>query len=195
MSLLIESIKIFNGRIYNLNRHQQRMNNSRKALFGIDIPISLRSKILIPALYHTGLIKCRIVYNTEINQITYHKYIPKPIKSVQLVYDNSIVYDHKYKDREHINQLYAQRGECDDIIIVKNGMLTDSSYCNIALRKLGKWYTPDSCLLQGTRRTQLIDQRKLIVKPIPVDTIHNYDRISLVNAMMGLSNSTISYRK
>ena len=66
MSLLIESIKIFNGRIYNLRRHENRIQRSRVALISKDVtPISLRSHIEIPSDLRQGLVKCRIVYTNS----------------------------------------------------------------------------------------------------------------------------------
>ena len=93
-----------------------------------------------------------------------------------------VIWDYKYKylDRTHIKELYAQRGNCDDIIMVKDRMLTDSSYGNIALLKDGVWYTPSTCLLNGTRRQQLIDQGKILEADIPVVDIDQYEKIIFI---------------
>ena len=193
MSLFIESIKIFNGRIYNLRRHESRMQRSRVELISSDVsPIKLRKHIYVPTDLRQGLVKCRIVYDEDIQAITYTPHTPKVIRSLKLVYDNSINYHCKYHDRDHINELYVQKGECDDIIIAKDGMLTDSSYSNIALLQNGKWYTPTTCLLKGTRREQLIDQGRLVEREISVDDIGKYESVCLINAMMGLGQLRIN---
>ncbi|HAW05010.1 aminotransferase class IV [Saprospiraceae bacterium] len=192
MSLLIESIKIFNGRIYNLRRHENRIQRSRVALISKDItPIPLRKYIEIPIDLRQGLVKCRIVYKEDIQEVSYTPYLPNIIESLKLVESNLIDYQYKYLDRTHIKELYAQRGNCDDIIMVKDRMLTDSSYGNIALLKDGVWYTPSTCLLNGTRRQQLIDQGKILEADIPVVDIDQYEKICLFNAMIGLNKSTI----
>ena len=192
MSLLIESIKVFNGCIYNLRRHENRMQRSRVALISKDItPIPLRKYIEIPNDLRQGLVKCRIVYKEDVQEITYTPYSPYIIKSLKLVESNLIDYKYKYLDRTHIRELYAQRGNCDDIIMVKDRMLTDSSYGNIALLKDGVWYTPSTCLLNGTRRQQLIDQGKILEADISVVDIDKYEKICLFNAMIGLNKSTI----
>lgn len=131
------------------------------------------------------------MYGESIKEITYSRYHRKSIKSLKLVSDNSIDYHCKFQDRSHINDLYAQRGDCDDIIIVKDGMLTDCSYSNLALLKDGKWFTPIDCLLRGTRRQQLIDQGRLAEKKIVVEDLQEYDCVSLINAMMGLGHLKI----
>ena len=185
-----------NGRIYNLQRHESRMQQSRVALFAKDLaPISLRKHIRVPSNFRKGLVKCRILYGEELDGLTYTAYQTKNIKSLKLVHDNSINYEYKFLDRDHINELYTQREDCDDIIIVKDGMLTDCSYSNLALLKKGKWYTPTTCLLQGTRRQQLIDQGRLIERPIFVEDINQYESISLVNAMIGLGKIRLGMDK
>lgn len=189
MSLLIESIKILNGRIYNLERHENRIDRSRLAMYSQVLPsINLRQHIQIPTHLDTGLVKCRIVYGENITEVTYSDYIPKKINTLKIVEDNKIDYSHKYLDRNHINDLYNQREDCDDIVIVKEGKITDSSYSNLALLKNGIWYTPSSCLLHGTRRQQLIHQGRLVECNISVDDFHNYDKVSLINAMIGLGS-------
>tara|TARA_B110000027_G_C16097633_1_gene291558 strand:+ start:536 stop:952 length:417 start_codon:yes stop_codon:yes gene_type:complete len=131
------------------------------------------------------------VYKEDIQEVSYTPYLPNIIESLKLVESNLIDYQYKYLDRTHIKELYAQRGNCDDIIMVKDRMLTDSSYGNIALLKDGVWYTPSTCLLNGTRRQQLIDQGKILEADIPVVDIDQYEKICLFNAMIGLNKSTI----
>lgn len=165
------------------------MQRSRVELFAKDIsPLRLRKHIHIPTHLQNGLVKCRIVYGEAINEITYTPYQSKVIRSLKLVEDNSIDYHCKYLDRDHINDLYAQRGDADDIIMVKDGMLTDSSYSNIALLQNGKWYTPSTCLLKGTRRAQLIDQGRLEIREISLGNMNEYECVSLINAMINLNN-------
>ena len=172
------------------------MQRSRVAHYDKNIlPILLRKHIRIPANFRQGVVKCRIVYGENIEEITYTAYTVKKVNSLKLVEDNSIDYQSKFLDRNHINKLYAKRGSCDDIIIVKDGMLTDSSYSNIALLQDGKWYTPSTCLLQGTRRAQLIDQGRLAIREIHVEDTNQYEGISLVNAMLGLGQIKVGIDK
>lgn len=168
------------------------MQRSRVALISKDVtPIPLRRHIEIPSDLRQGLVKCRIVYNEDVQEVTYTSYMPKIIESLKLVESDIIDYQYKYLDRNLINVLYAQRGDCDDIIIVKDGMLSDSSYSNIALLKDGVWYTPSTFLLKGTRIQQLIDQGKLLEADISVNDIGQYEKICLINAMIGLNKITV----
>lgn len=100
--------------------------------------------------------KCRVIYGREIEEITYTSYQIRPVHSLQIVYSDDIDYTYKSTDRSVINELFARRQEQDDILIVKNGLLTDTSIGNIALFDGNEWYTPKQPLLKGTRRASLL---------------------------------------
>src|SRR5688500_9663748 len=105
MSRLIESIKLLDGRFFNLFYHEQRMIRSLDLLFGSQQPVNLEkllSEITVPA---SGLYKCRIVYDDISTDISFTLYRPKVINSLKLVEHNTISYPFKYEDRNNINQL------------------------------------------------------------------------------------------
>ena len=185
---LIESIRLENGKYSNLSYHEERMRRACTAL-----RIDYRSLPLTKFLSHVsqptkGLWKCRIVYSDAIHKVEFKPYTVRPIASLKLVYDDTIVYNQKYEERSHLDKLYAQRQDCDDIIIVKDNMLTDSYYGNLVLWKEGKWYTPDSCLLAGTQRACLIDSKVIQVMPISVDDLKSFEKVKIINAMMNLED-------
>jgi 4-amino-4-deoxychorismate lyase len=78
------------------------------------------------------------------------------IESLKLVEDNTISYRHKYSDRSHLLELMNMRGDCDDILIVKDGYITDTSFSNIVFFDGDKWVTPARPLLRGTMRESLL---------------------------------------
>ena len=67
--------------------------------------------------------------------------------------------------------LYDLRNDCDDILIVKRGMVTDSSYANIVFRRGKRWYTPWSALLKGTMRLNLLERNKIYEEEIRVEDL------------------------
>ena len=89
----------------------------------------------------------------------------------------------KYSDRSLINKLFDQRGSCDEIIIIKNGKVTDCSIGNLIFRQGKKWYTPDSPLLLGTQREKLLQEGKIQERTIFQEDIVNFDEIKIINAM------------
>ena len=68
-------------------------------------------------------------------------------------------------------------------MIVKNGMVTDSSICNIVFFDGHKWITPESPLLKGTTRERLIKSGRIKQHNIRVSEISNYQYFKLINAM------------
>lgn len=183
---LLESIRLEDGKYFNLKYHETRMRRACEAL-GIDY----RSLHLADFLKHVsnpdkGLWKCRVLYTERIETIEFKRYTAKPIRSLKLVYDNDIRYNHKYEQRNALAKCYAQRGYCDDIIIVNDGLLTDSYYGNIVLWKDGRWFTPESHLLAGTQRASLLDAKLIQTKPISVDDLKSFEKVKVINAMMDL---------
>jgi len=146
----------------------------------------------VPSAYKTGVVKCRIIYDREIHTVTYEHYKIKHIQSVKIVHAPSIEYLHKYQDRKALDALYQKKGNCDDIIIVKNGKITDSYYSNLAFLKNGMWYTPAHSLLDGTMRTLLLEKKKIKAKQILLEEIRTYESISFFNAMIPFKQVVIA---
>ena len=80
--------------------------------------------------------------------------------------------------------MFAQRGSCDDILIVRRHLLTDTSIANIALFDGKHWHTPQSPLLKGTKRAELLDKGILSERKIHVEDIPSYSTVRLFNAMI-----------
>lgn len=186
MCQLVETIRIDPEGIQNLHFHQLRMNKSRKTLFGETKDIKL-DQIISIKFCKNGILKCRVIYAKEVKRIEYLNYVRKPIATLKTIYDPGINYSHKFENREDINKIFEQRGECDDVLIISEDHITDSSYANILLRDRhsGKWFTPDNPLLSGTKRQELITTGKVQLKKIRIQDLKAYDRFKLINAMFG----------
>jgi 4-amino-4-deoxychorismate lyase len=180
----IETIRVEDGTLHNLHYHQQRMNTTRAELWRCDKIISLKELITVPEVLQKGLLKCRITYNEGIENVEWEPYQLRSIKSLKVVSDDCISYSYKFKNRVLLQQLFNQRGLYDDVLIVKKGLLTDTSYCNIALFDGQKWYTPTSYLLPGTQRAHLLDVGVIEEKEIALRSLQQYSKIRLFNAMI-----------
>ncbi len=185
MCRLLETIRVENRRIQNLKYHQARLDASSRLLFGANDGIDLKTQLKIPDFVEEGIFKCRVIYDRKICGINFEAYRPKAIHSLKLVYDDAIEYDYKYADRSTLNRLYAQRGSCDDILIVKQGSITDTSFCNILLFDGRHWFTPNPPLLAGTQRQSLIDKRAIQPRPIKETDLAGFSHFMLINAMLG----------
>lgn len=164
--------------------HNYRFNATVKKHFNQTKTTDISKLIDIPSICSHGTYKARMVYDQSQCFTKFSKYDKKLIQNLKCVYDDDIDYQYKYLDRKCINTLLKQNSAYDDILIVKNGHLTDSSYCNIALLSEQQWYTPSSPLLNGTQRQFLLE--KLMIKPreISISELKEYSHIALFNAMI-----------
>ncbi|MGM0444640.1 MAG: aminotransferase class IV [Fibrobacterota bacterium] len=184
---LIESIRVEAGRAHLIELHQERMDRSMAQQNAAAPNLQkILQKTTLPA---TGLHKLRILYDETLHDITCTPYRQKPIRSLRAVQDNHISYTLKYADRSELNRLFAQRGPCDDILIIRNGYCTDSSYCTVCVWDGKHWFTPNTPLLPGVMRCSLIEQG--IVTPVkitPADLKH-FSHLRCINAMRPLERA------
>jgi 4-amino-4-deoxychorismate lyase len=184
MSLLLESIKLQDGDFFNLFYHEQRMNRSLKLLCGELEHFDLEEFLKRIQKPEKGLFKCRIVYDDNTRAVEFLPYTPKNVFTLRIVEHDRINYEFKYADRKSINRLFELRKDCDDILIVKRGYVTDTSYCNIVFRKGRRWYTPWSALLKGTQRQKLLERNVILEEDIRLDDISSFESFKLINAMV-----------
>ena len=180
ISEFLETVKSLDGVVYNLKYHQSRYESVLKS-FNILEYKNLKDYINPPM---HGLYRCRLVYDKSKIDVEYIKYKMRNIKTLKLVYDDDIEYDKKSTSRQDLNKLFEQKDSCDDILIVKNSLLTDTSIANVALFDGKRWFTPKNPLLEGTTRKRLLDEGKIYELEIGVDDICNFEKIALLNAMI-----------
>ena len=175
-------MKVVGGEIVNLELHEERIFRT----------IGWIPKINKSLTSCSGTLKYRITYNINgIISKELTEYSIKPIGSLKLVMADSIDYSYKYLNREVINSLMKKRGDADDIIIVKEGRITDTSYCNIVLENSNGLFTPSQPLLRGTKRELLIRTGIIKEKDISFSELIGFDRIHLINAMIDLEDNII----
>ena len=192
--MFIETIKILDGKVYNIEWHNKRYNQTRLDIFELNNSINLIEYINPPPI---GLFRCRIVYDIDIISIEYIPYSPKINNSFKIVQSN-IEYKYKYSNRDKLNNLKDSANGYDEIIIEKNGLLTDTTIANIAFFDGNNWITPKTPLLRGTVREKLINIGFLIPKDINSDDLKHFFNFALMNAMIGFQiqkNITIFYKK
>jgi len=179
-SRFLETIKAVDGVICNLEYHQVRLEDALKSL-GIQHFHSLTQHLTPPL---DGLYRCRVIYDEYDLEVSYHRYEKRNIKSLKIVCDDTIDYSYKYENRMALDKLFAQREDCDDVLIVQNSFIKDTSIANIALFDGVKWVTPENPLLKGTTRARLLEKGKIIEKKILISDLHNYSQLALMNAMI-----------
>jgi len=182
-SSFLETIKSIDGKLFHMPYHQKRYERVLNS-FGIKKYENLNDYLNPPT---DGIYRCRVVYslsNLKIINVEYYKYKKRKIESIKLVYDDKIDYAFKSTCRDEIDKLFSKKEECNDILIVKNSLITDTSIANIALYKDGIWFTPKHPLLKGTTRERLLDEGKIVQADIKVEDLKNFSKVALLNAMI-----------
>jgi len=187
MYRLLESIRCENGELQNLPYHQARMNASVEALSGKANSIML-GEIKVPEHCRQGLFKCRVIYGKTLESVEFLPYQRRVINTLKVVdaneAGNEIDYSCKFADRAIFHRLLEKSANCDDVLIVKNGLLTDTSYTNILFFDGRLWLTPALPLLQGTQRAKLLAEEKIVTAAIRPADIAHFQKARLINAMM-----------
>lgn len=190
MSLLVETIRSENGKLLNISFHNERMSRSLFELLGLITEADLENIITVPPFALQGLFKCRVVYDDKSSEVEFVPYKIRKVNSLKLVFDNNINYPYKYTDRLELHKLTELKGECDDILTIKNSMVTDSSYANVIFKDLdGNWVTPSTYLLAGTMRSSLLKQGLISETMISYKDIVKYSEVRLINAMIGMEDT------
>ncbi len=162
------------------------MNRARRHLLGVCTPIFLTQTIEVPENLKNAKVRCRVTYSDVIENVEYESYIFKKIESLKLVEGDAIDYSFKYKNRDSLNRLLEDRGSKDEILIVRNGLITDTSFTNIIFLQNGYWYTPALPLLPGTRRAEYLFNRKIFPRNIRPEELKYYEEARLINAMRSM---------
>jgi 4-amino-4-deoxychorismate lyase len=184
MCRCIESIKLQNGVFQRLKLHQKRVNKAFEICFPGKNLFNLTELLCSGTFPQEGIYKCRIVFDENQQEIEILPYIRREIKSLKLVDIQLDTSEFKPENRTEINAAFSKRANCDDVLLERNGFLTDTSYCNVAFYDGENWFTPKFPLIYGVNRAELIQTGKIIEKEIPVSELRNYKQIALFNALI-----------
>ena len=190
MSLLFETIKFQNGKLHNLDLHNARLNKSRSEILGCKDAINLEESINLPETYDNGVYKCKVIYARNIEHVEFLTYTIKPVATLKMVEYDDIEYNHKYVNRKCFDNL-LENVDADDILIVRRGFITDSSYANIVFYDGRKWITPSTPLLRGTKREKLLKEKLISEQPIKKDDLRFFTKAILINAMIDMEDSPV----
>jgi len=163
-------------KIENINLHNKRMNKTRYDFFKLP-PIDLRDFVKIIKNK-----RVRVTYSKDIEKIEYFELKIRKFKTFKIVHSN-IDYSYKFANRNALNALKPEN--VDEVIIIKNSLVTDTTISNLAFFDGKKWLTPKTPLLKGTKREELIKKGKLVEADIKEKELKNFKKIALINAILG----------
>lgn len=189
MCLLFESIRVTDGQLLNLPYHQQRVAKWSNA----NLATYINNNANYPS---TGTHKLRITYRKDgIYGHSIEPYTPRIVESLRLTIEDNIDYEKKFNDRTVFDNLMARRGDCDDILIIKNGIVTDTSFANIVFFDGQNWVTPETPLLEGTCRARLIDQNIITPRVIMPTDLTLFSKFMIINSMLDFDTQrAVEYR-
>ena len=188
---LFESLCVQDGKLLNSQWHENRFQTSYNQYYGSPAPFFLLEGLNIPNNFSKGRVKLRIRYNQKDRIFHFEHYQTQKIESLQLVYTEELDYSYKYTERENLNALFAQKGKSDDVLIVKKGRITDSSYANVVFFDGNEWWTPNHPLLKGTCRARLLSQGIIKEILLEVNDLKNFKGLKLINAMRDMDQPII----
>jgi len=180
---LFETIRIEDGKPQNLLLHDERMNRSRQRLFGSTDMLKISEYLKIPVDAGTGITRCRIIYSDSFISSEFSPYVSAGVKTLRKVDAGTIDYEFKYLDRSLLINL-IDKNLADDILIVKDGFITDVSFANIVFTDGREWVTPDTPLLRGTMRELLLRKGIIREERLTINDIPRFTHFRLINAML-----------
>ena len=184
---LLETVRFDNGRFSNIDYHIKRMKYSAKECLNDRLNFNTEEIFKLAEKENAnkkGLFKFRLLYNAENYKTEFVKYSLPEIKTLKPVECNNIEYHCKFTDRKILNDLKSKKGGADDILIIKNGFVTDTSFSNIIFFDGKNWVTPDTPLLAGTQRAYLLEKRLIKTKEVKITDIQKYKKARIINAMI-----------
>lgn len=194
---LFETLAIVDGQVQNITYHQYRYQNSLSKFYPNQITQIIDFATLIPLalasfLQHTAitglptLLRCRVDYNATHYQVGFFPYIKKSYHYFTPVVCDEINYPLKFANRHIFTKLLAQKGIADEVMIIKQGFVTDCTIGNLIFKQRGEWFTPSTPLLQGTQRAKLLAEQKVSVREIRLQSLDKFEEVRLINALNGL---------
>lgn len=191
MCQFVESIKYLNGKYYNLEFHQERMENTRNVFYPQNEKVVLSNILSTPdGLVHDQIYKCRVIYGGNVSDIIYEPYTQHIINQYFLtVCPNDFDYTYKLSDRSSFENFRRNLHKDEDFIYIKNGLITDTSYANIVFSDGKNLYTPASTLLKGTKRAYYLKQGTIKEEEIRVADIEKFQSFTTINAMLDLGTA------
>ena len=181
MIKLLETLRVKDGNLYNINYHNARLNYSREQLFGLKNRLDILD--FLPKLPQKGLKRVRVIYSENIESIEVFDYTPKLPFSFKVV-EFKEDYSHKYLNREPINTLKRHFSNFDELILSRDKELGDTTIANIALLINGSWFTPANPILRGTTRERYLKNGILKEARLKVEDLREAKKIALLNAMV-----------
>lgn len=178
----LETIRIDHGVVQLLDAHQRRLSHVFSFHYPNIEPHDL-SALAWDDIPSDGIYKCRILYNSSQLHRQFIPYEKKSINSV--VFEEGVVnYPFKYSFRLPWNIWADHAQDSQEVIVVSDGLIRESTYANVAFQIDGQWLTPTEPIFHGVMREYLIAQKTITPSKLSISDVMRSDSVRLFNAMM-----------
>lgn len=188
MVQFLETLRIENGTPFHLDWHQKRVDATMAHYHG-DVSLAERTLHLAEVLSSCelpkdGIWRCRIIYDLNSASVEFIPDGQAGFRSLRLI-EVPMDFDYKYKyaDRSFLQDLCEMRNGADDVLMLRNGWIADTTKANIAFRAGDRWYTPSVPFLAGTTWKRLVSAGVLIPRPMHKNDIPRYEAFKTFNAL------------
>lgn len=183
MSRFIETIRLEHGQFPALDRHLNRIQETIRQQHGV-MPTGIEAAIHQRPFPSDGRYRVRIEYDLNGEwEMQCFPYMRKKIEKMRIVHFTPPDYRFKYANRDWLNSL-INHSDADEVLIIRENMVTDTTIANIAFTDGRTWWTPDTPLLAGTERCRLLDAGIIQEQRISLADITSFSGFRLFNAML-----------
>ena len=103
-----------------------------------------------------------MIYDIAIRSVEFEPYAQRKVGSLKIVDGGGIDYSPQVSRQGALSGLAGMRGDADEVIIVKDGFITDTSYSNLIFAAGDRLLTSDRPLLHGVMLSHLLEIRRSI---------------------------------
>ncbi len=196
-ALLIETIEVLKGVPSRLNLHNARMQQSGADLGFVPPTLSMVEAAICTSLSDCNLcdteqVRCTLTYRTNIVAVRSVSYARRDITAlVPIELPEGFSYRYKWCDRSYFGEISKGLPAGHEAIFVRDGLVTDTTFTNIAIENDRGLFTPRAPLLYGTRRQYYIDCGMLREADLTLEDLRSARCLHLINAMLPLHSLTI----
>lgn len=181
---LFETCLVVDGEVKNRRDHDARVACSSRELWNQSI--QLPWDVLEAEIPKEGQIRLRVEYNADgVARVDSRPYFESEMTLVRL-FETFLIYNHKFADRNDLEAIYKHRGAAHDVLMVIDGLVTDTTMANVAIFDGTHWLTPRKPLLLGTCRARMIRQGLLKETDITEADIREAQSVVIMNALRGV---------